>query len=111
MIFVFGTMIEFACVLMAQQRKDWNMKEKKRENRVFMTRSTKMDNDSQLDETDTDTIIGNNSDYLDIMHILNPCELTKHMPPYRKVDVLSFVVFSSLYVTFNLIYFLVCIKY
>jgi len=67
MIFVFGIMVVFACVLIAQQRIDWNKKEKQRENRVFMTRNTKMDNDSQSDETDTDTIIGDNSDYLDII--------------------------------------------
>ena len=111
MIFVFGTMVEFACVLMAQQRTDWNKKEKKKENRLFMTANTKIDNDTQLDEANTDTIVGNNYDYLDIINILNPCQLTMDMPSYRKVDALSFVLFICLYVTFNFVYFLICIKY
>ena len=111
MIFVFGTMVEFAGVLMAQQRTDWNKKEKKKENRVFMTRNTKIDNDTQLDDANTNTIIGNCSDLLKMIHIIHLCQLTRNMPPYRKIDVLSFVVFIFLYVAFNFVYFLVCIKY
>ena len=95
--FVFGTMVEFAAVLVAKQRVDWNENAKEKSNRIFV----------QKQEKDG---AGNQDDNLKNNHIFDKCKLTKDMPPYRKMDVLSFVVFSDLYICFNFIYFVTCLK-
>ena len=60
---------------------------------------------------DTKDEIGNKNDDIKSNSILDKCELTKDMPPYRKMDVFSFVLFSGLFVCFNFIYFITCLKY
>ena len=95
--FVFGTMVEFAAVLVAKQRADWNENAKEKNNRIFV---------KKLETHET----GHQNGNLEKSHFFDKCKLTKDMPPYRKMDVLSFVVFSGLYLCFNFIYFITCLK-
>ena len=97
LVFVFGTMVEFAAVLVAKQRADWNENAKEKNNKIFVKKP----------ETHG---AGNQNGNLKISHIFDKCKLTKDMPSYRKMDVLSFVVFSGLYLCFSFVYFVTCLK-
>ena len=97
LVFVFGTMVEFAAVLVAKQRVDWNENAKEKNNRIFVKKP----------ETH---VVENQDNDLKTNNIFDKCKLTKDIPPYRKMDVFSFVVFSGLYLCFNFVYFVTCLK-
>ena len=104
-------MVEFAAVLMAKQRMDWNENTKDNKKGVLMIKPKKYRIDPKSDEGSTDNETGNKDGIIKSKHILDNCKLTKDMPPYRKMDVISFVLFSGLYICFNVIYFVTCLKY
>ena len=97
LVFVFGTMVKFAAVLVAKQQVDWNENAKEKNNRIFVKKP----------ETQ---VVKNQDDNLKTSNIFDKCKLTKDIPPYRKMDVLSFVVFSGLYLCFSFVYFVTCLK-
>ena len=104
-------MIEFATVLMAKQRMDWNENTKDSKNEVVMIKPKKYRIDLQSYGGNTVDDTGNKGGIIKSNDILENCKLTKDMPPYRKMDVISFVLFSGLYILFNFIYFVSCLKY
>ena len=104
-------MVEFAVVLMAKQRADWNEKARANNNKIFVKNQKKSDMNSQMDESSDDTGPANRDNIPKNDHILDNFKLTKEMPPYRKMDVASFVVFTGLYFCFNYVYFVICVKY
>ena len=104
-------MVEFAVVLMAKQRMDWNEKSEGKNNKVFSVRSRNSGIDLKIDASKTDVTSEKQNTVQITDHILDNCKLTKDMPPYRKMDVLSFVLFTGLYFCFNFVYFIICTKY
>ena len=90
---------------------DWNKIAKDDKKEVIMILPKKCRINSESDETNTKDETGNKNGDIKSNSILDNCKLTKDMPPYRKMDVFSFVFFSGLFVCFNFIYFVTCLKY
>ena len=104
-------MVEFAAVLMAKQRMDWNENTEDKKHEILMIKPKKYKIDLPSDGGNTVDDTGKKDGIVKSKNILENCKLTKDMPPYRKMDVISFVLFSGLYICFNLIYFVTCLKY
>ena len=66
---------------------------------------------SHIKEKDYFSDIGMKDEYLNLSQILSYLTLPKSIPPYRKTDIIAFILFSAFYLCFNVIYFAVCINY
>ena len=84
-------MVEFAAVLMTKQRMDWNKNAKDDKSEVFIIKPKNSRINSTLDKTNTKDETGGKTGDKKSKNIFDNCKLTKHMPPYRKMDVFSFV--------------------
>ena len=104
-------MVEFAGVLIVKQRMDWNEKTMENKTKVLNVKAKKPGNESELNLKINKVGIKNKFGFLKPSHFIDNCKLIKDIPSYRKVDVLSFVLFSVFYICFNFIYFHICIKY
>ena len=111
LVFVFGTMVEFAGVLIVKQRMDWNEKTMEKTIKVLNGKAKKSGNESKLNLKMNSAGMENKFRFLKPSHFIDSCKLTKDIPSYRKVDVLSFVLFSGFYICFNFIYFHICVQY
>ena len=121
LLLVFGTMVEFSMVLVAKQKYDWNskkinnfeeqstIKDQKAYNNQEMNSTVKVI--SQVEEKGHFPDIWMKDEYLNLSHILKYLTLPKSMPPYRKTDIIAFILFSAFYLCFNVIYFAVCLNY
>ena len=56
LVFVFGTMVEFAAVLVAKQRVDWNENAKEKNNRIFVKKPETHDVKTQDNNLKTSNI-------------------------------------------------------
>ena len=104
-------MVEFAGVLIVKQRMDWNEKTMEKKPKVLNVKAKKTGNESELSLKMNNAGIENKFGFLKPSHIIDYCKLTKSIPSYRKVDVISFSIFSGFYICFNFIYFLSWVKH
>ena len=98
-------MVEFAGVLIVKQRMDWNEKTMEKKTKVLNVKAKKPGNESELNLKMNKDRITNKFGFLTPSHFIDNCKLIKDIPSYRKVDVLSFVLFSGFYICFNFVYF------
>ena len=104
-------MVEFAGVLIVKQRMDWNEKTMEKKTKVLNVKAKKIGKESELNLKMNKAAIKSKFDFLKPSRFIDNCKLIKDIPSYRKVDVLSFVLFSGFYICFNFIYFHICVKY
>ena len=121
LLLVFGTMVEFSMVLVAKQKYDWNNKTINNLENPSTIKIQKAYNDqetnstveviSQIKEKGHFSNIGIKDEYLKLSQILKYLMLPKSIPPYRKTDIIAFILFSAFYLCFNVIYFAVCLNH
>ena len=121
LLLVFGTMVEFSVVLVAKQKYDWDCKAIDSNGKPWTIRvqesydarktNSNIETISQIEGKDNMSAIKTNDEHLTPSQILNHLTLSENMPPYRKTDIVAFILFSSFYLCFNIIYFVVCINY
>ena len=121
LLLVFGTMVEFSVVLIVKQKLDWNKTavDRKEEKIMIRTLKTQENNNSvakvkknvDMEEKRSITDIEIIDQYMTSSPILRHLTFSKDMPSYRKIDIISFVLFSCFYFCFNFIYFIYCIHY
>ena len=113
-------MVEFSAVLMAKQRDEWMKKTAEKDYKEYMSKDKRTwtnPNDKsateyfrKIKEADDNTDVQILDQFSKMGQILNYFTLDKNMPPYRKVDIIAFFVFTGFYFCFNLIYFYLCIN-
>ena len=114
-------MVEFSMVLVAKQKYDWNNKTINNLENPSTIKIQKAYNDqetnstveviSQIKEKGHFSNIGIKDEYLKLSQILKYLMLPKSIPPYRKTDIIAFILFSAFYLCFNVIYFAVCLNH
>ena len=97
LLFVVGGMTEFAIVLLAKQKMDWNETDVATDSKASMT-SFKQ----------TGTHLNVNHRYKNTTAYRQ--KSSTKMPLYRKTDVIAFVLFNSFYALFIFIYFIICLN-
>ena len=114
-------MVEFSVVLVAKQKYDWDYKTIDSNAKPLTIKVQECYDDrktnsnigaiSQIEGKDNMSAIETYGEHLTPSQILNHLTLSENMPPYRKTDIVAFILFSSFYLCFNIIYFVVCINY
>ena len=121
LLLVFGTMVEFSAVLIIKQKLDWDKKAMDRKEQKTMIRSSsvqenthsvsKIMTNEDLEEKRKTADIEIIDQHIPSNPILRHLTFSKDIPSYRKIDIISFVLFSCFYFCFNFIYFIYCIHY
>ena len=114
-------MVEFSVVLVAKQKYDWDGKKINNNEKAVMSNvqeaykdkkvSSSIEPINHIEEKDNISYIGTSDEYLSPNQALNQLMLSKNMPPYRKTDIIAFILFCCFYLCFNIIYFVFCINY
>ena len=118
---MFGTLVEFSFVLITKQRLEWNKKPCDANDKHCETKSKQIwSSDKQTTVTDCTRELQKENDnsenemknqFLELSQMLNGIASSENIPSYRKVDIIAFILFTGVYLCFNLIYFHVCINY
>ena len=111
-------MVEFSMVLMAKQKFDWDSKGNEgnakgsmlKAKEAFKQSKRSFSTDMKDERIEKSRISGDgmNGESLMLDQFLDYLTPSQNMPPYRKTDIIVFIVFSVFYFCFNLIYFVVC---
>ena len=112
-------MLEFSAVLIAKQRCEWNKKKIENDhklNKPKVKQAWKVPIDKSAtkylkNEANDDNDVEGKDQILALSQFVNYLSFPKNIPPYRKADIVAFIVFTGFYLGFNLIYFYVCINY
>ena len=121
LLLVFGTMVEFSAVLIIKQKLDWDKKAMDRKEQNTMIRSStvqenmhsvsKIMKNEDLEEKRKTADIEIIDQHIPSNPILRHLTFSTDIPSYRKIDIVSFILFSCFYFCFNFIYFIYCIHY
>ena len=116
-LFVFGTMVEFAIVLVGKQKGDWDnkaLKLKGKNTKVRLTHSGKqcrsLTSIGKVDPVEDENNVSKTTKEEEITNTVLAIErlaFLKEMPRTTKVDFIAFAIFNISYVMFNIIYFVV----
>ena len=117
LLLVFGTMVEFSIVLMIKQKSDKIKKSIDENDKLFTEKIERFgENIKKVSKSKT---YGNSTKQRTVPEMVDqhvtPNRIThilifiKDMPSYRKIDVMAFFLFSSFFLCFNFVYFIVCI--
>ena len=111
-------MLEFSAVLIAKQRCEWNKTiendhklNKPKVEQAWKVPTDKWSTEYLENEANGANDIKDKDQVLGFRIFVNYLSFPKNIPPYRKADIVAFIVFTGFYLCFNLIYFYVCINY
>jgi hypothetical protein len=115
-LFVFGTMVEFAVVLVGKQKGDWNHKASKMKEKHPIFRSKHSEKQSQcltsigkVEPTEGAKSVSKTTKKQEITNAalaVDRFTFLKEMPRTTKVDFTAFAIFNISYAMFVIIYFL-----
>ena len=117
---VFGAMVEFSIVLILKQKTDLNDKAESKDDNQFTMKDNKSATNILItsafqEKLQSGGIVSTTDTGLQQQHQTSMnarfglLKFSEDIPSYRKIDIISFILFSVFYFCFNVIYFVVCI--